>query len=549
MDGFVAPEIAWGPLAPVLLVLAAALVGVVVEAAAPRGRRRTPQVAVATVGLVASGVAAVLLAVDLPARGAAQGEATLAGALVVDGPTVFLWLLLLVVGAGGLALFAERKVDAGLPVFASATTVSAGSVSAGSVAGGTSAGSGGGSGPADEQADDRTEEQTEVYPLLTFALGGMMLFVASGDLLTMFVALEILSLPLYLLCGLSRRRRLLSQEAAMKYFLLGAFSSGFFIYGAALLYGYAGTLDLSGIAAAAATGGAGDGMPRVLLLVGTALVMVGLLFKVGAVPFHAWTPDVYQGAPTAVTAFMAAATKIAAFGALLRFAYVALGPVADDWRPLVQVVAVLTMLGGVVIAVGQTDIKRLLAYSSIAHTGFLLTGVLGYAGADGPASVTSLQAVLFYLATYGVATVGIFAVTTLVRDPGGEAGGVDRWSGIGRSSPLVAGAFAVFLLSLAGIPLTSGFVAKWSVFTSAASVDAWGVVVVAIASSIVAVYFYVRHIVTMFFAEPPEQAPVVVAPSALTTVTIGVALVATVVLGLVPGPLLAVAGDAGSFLR
>ncbi|MDT9594852.1 NADH-quinone oxidoreductase subunit NuoN [Nocardioides zeae] len=540
---FAAPDIAWGALSPVLVVFAASLVGVVVEAFTPRAARRTAQVGVAAVGLVAALVAAVVVATQLPARGPGVGESTVAGTVVVDGPAVFSWVLLLVVGVGGLALFAERRVDAGLPVFASATTVGGPAEGGTGSAGSTGAGSGSGAGGLD--APEEPVEQTEVYPLLTFALAGMMLFAASGDLLTMFIALEILSLPLYLLCGLARRRRLLSQEAAMKYFLLGAFSSGFFVYGAALLYGYAGTLHLGGIAAAASAGEAS----QVLLLAGAGLVLVALLFKVGAVPFHAWTPDVYQGAPTAVTAFMAAATKIAAFLAILRFLAVGLGPVAEDWRPLVQVVAILTMVGGVVLAVGQSDIKRLLAYSSIAHTGFLLTGVLGLGASSTVGGISALQGVLFYLATYGVATVGIFAVTTLVREPGGEAGAVDRWRGLGRTSPLVAGVFAVFLLSLAGIPLTAGFVGKWSVFTSAASADAWGVVAVAIGSSIVAVYFYVRHIVTMFFADPPDDPPAVVVPSPLTSVTIGVALVATVVLGLVPGPLLDLAGDAGSFLR
>jgi NADH-quinone oxidoreductase subunit N len=545
---FTAPAIDWLLVSPLLAVFAAALVGIVVEAFTPRALRRPVQAGIAAIGLLAALVLSGIVALDLPAQGggAAHGDVTLAGAVVVDGPAVFLWALLALVAVGGLALFTERRVDAGLPVFAGQASVPPGA----DLGSGPGIGTGGaGETPGDGGAPASYDrwEHTEVYPLLTFAVAGMMLFAAAGDLLTMFVALEILSLPLYLLCGLGRRRRLLSQEAAMKYFLLGAFSSGFFVYGAALLYGYSGTLSLAGIAAAVGAGGG----PTVLLLAGVALVMVALLFKVGAVPFHAWTPDVYQGAPTPVTAFMAAATKIAAFGAVLRFLYVAVGDARWDWAPLVWVVAILTMLGGVVLAVGQSDIKRLLAYSSIAHTGFLLTGVLGLQGTGelGVDQVTSLQAVLFYLATYGVATVGIFAVTTLVRDAGGEASGVDRWSGLGRTSPLVAGAFAVFLLSLAGIPLTSGFVAKWSVFASAAGAGAWPVVAVAITSSIVAVYFYVRHIVTMFFADPPADPPAVVVPSPATSVTIGVALLATVALGVVPGPLLEVAGDAGSFLR
>ena len=201
----------------------------------------------------------------------------------------------------------------------------------------------------------------------------MLLFPASNDLLTMFVALEVLSLPLYLLCGLARRRRLLSQEAAMKYFLLGAFSSGFFVYGIALIYGYAGSMGFAEIAEAVA----GQAGSQALLLGGIALLAVGLLFKVGAAPFHAWTPDVYQGAPTAVTAFMAASTKVAAFGALLRLFYVAFGGDRTDWTPMIWIVAILTMVVGSVLALTQTDIKRMLAYSSIAHAGFILTGFLG----------------------------------------------------------------------------------------------------------------------------------------------------------------------------
>jgi NADH-quinone oxidoreductase subunit N len=367
----------------------------------------------------------------------------------------------------------------------------------------------------------------------------MMLFPASGDLLTMFVALEVLSLPLYLLSGLARRRRLLSQEAALKYFLLGAFSSGFFLYGMALVYGYAGTLDLGGIDLAIRNGSGNTGM----LTIGLGLLLVGLLFKVGAVPFHSWTPDVYQGAPTAVTGFMAACTKIAAFGALLRLLYVGFGADRWTWQPVLGVIAVLTMLVGALLAVVQTDVKRMLGYSAVAHTGFLLTGVLGAQAAGDLAvgQVTSLQAVLFYLATYSFATLGAFAVVTLVRDTSGEATGLDRW----------AGAFAFFLLSMAGIPLTAGFAGKWAVFTVAMSAGAWPVVLVAITSSVIAIFFYVRTIQVMFFsdvAEGTEPAAVAV-PSMLTSGTIAVAVLGTLVLGVVPGPLLELAADAGQFIR
>jgi NADH-quinone oxidoreductase subunit N len=283
------------------------------------------------------------------------------------------------------------------------------------------------------------------------------------------------------------------------------------------------------------------------------MLAVGLLFKVGAVPFQSWTPDVYQGAPTPVTGFMAACTKIAAFGALLRLFYVGFGAERWTWTPMIWIVAILTMVVGSVLAVVQADVKRMLAYSSIAHTGFLLTGLLGLqdAGDLGPGEITSLQAVLFYLATYGFATIGTFAVVTMVRDSGGESTTFARWAGLGRRSPLVAGMFGFFLLSLAGIPLTAGFMGKWSVFTVALSAGAWPVVLVAIGSSIISVYFYVRLILVMFFAEPDPgaEAATVTIPSPLTTVALAVCVAGTLVLGVVPGPLLDLAADAGQFIR
>ena len=339
--------------------------------------------------------------------------------------------------------------------------------------------------------------QTEVFPLTMFAVGGMLLFPAADDLLTMFIALEVLSLPLYLLCGLARRRRLLSQEAALKYFLLGAFSSAFFLYGVAMLYGYAGTLDLGGIAEAVA---AGSGKTS-LALIGTGLLLVGVLFKVGAVPFHSWIPDVYQGAPTPITAFMAAATKIAAFGAMLRIFYVALPELRDDWRPVLWAVAILTMVVGTVTAVTQTDVKRMLAYSAVAHTGFILTGVI--AGNE-----AGLSSTLFYLFAYGFSTLGAFAVVGLVRDAAGEEDtAMARWAGLGRRYPLVGVVFSLFLLAFAGIPLTSGFVSKFAVFKAAGEGGAIPLVIVGVIASAVAAYFYVRVIVLMFFTEPPDDAP------------------------------------------
>ena len=304
----------------------------------------------------------------------------------------------------------------------------------------------------------------------------MLLFPAANDLLTMFVALEVLSLPLYLLCGLARRRRLLSQEAAMKYFLLGAFSSAFFLFGVAMLYGFSGSVRLSAIAAAASsnTGSA------TLLYAGIALLGVGLLFKIGAVPFQSWKPDVYQGAPTPVTALMASCTLVAAFGALLRVFYVAFGQLTWDWRPVMWAVAILTMVVGAIIAITQTDVKRLLAYSSIAH------GRVRPDRRDRREHGRACPAACSTWPCTAFATIGAFAVVTLVRDQAGEAAHLSRWAGLGKRSPLVAGIFAFFLLAFAGIPLTSGFTGKFAVFQAAIAGGALPLVIVGVLSSAIA---------------------------------------------------------------
>jgi NADH-quinone oxidoreductase subunit N len=347
----------------------------------------------------------------------------------------------------------------------------------------------------------------------------------------------VLSLPLYLLCGLARRRRLLSHEAAMKYFLLGAFSSAFFLFGVAMLYGFAGSVSLSAIASAAASNTANS----TLLFAGIALVGTGLLFKIGAVPFHSWKPDVYQGAPTPITAMMASCTVVSGFGALLRVFYVAFGNLTWDWRPALWVVAVLTMIAGAVIAITQTDVKRLLAYSSIAHAGFVLTAVIA-------TSVAGLSGSLFYLASYGLTTVGAFGVITLVRDPGGEAGHISRWAGLGRRSPVVAGIFALFLLAFAGIPLTSGFTGKFAVFQAAIAAGETPLVIVGVLASAIAAFFYVRIIVLMFFSDPIPDGPEVVVPTVFTGTAVGLGVLATLVLGIVPEPVLSLASHAANQL-
>jgi NADH-quinone oxidoreductase subunit N len=523
---FTKPTIEYFELSPLLIVFGVAVAGVLVEAFVGRRLRYPVQVALTLLGLVAALVATILVALDLPSAGgsvAAQGLVAAEGSIVVDGPGVFMWGLLLSFSIVSVMLFAERRLEGGVTAFAGQAAALPGT-------------------EAEREASTRGIEHTEVFPLAMFAIGGMLMFPASNDLITMFIALEVLSLPLYLLCGLARRRRLISQEAALKYFLLGSFSSAFFLYGIALVYGYAGSFTLAGIDLAVSNE---TGSPS-LLLAGIGLLAVGLLFKIGAAPFHAWTPDVYQGAPTAVTAFMAASTKLAAFGALLRVFYVGLGGAQWDWQPMIWIVAGLTMLVGSVIALTQTDIKRMLAYSSIAHAGFLLVGFAGAYAGDG---ITSLSGMLFYLAAYGFSTIGAFAVVMMVRDASGEATHLSRWAGLGKSSPVLAGVFAFFMLAFAGIPLTSGFMGKWAVFSAAWAGGAWPLVVLAVVLSAVTAFFYVRVIVLMFFSDAVGEGPTVAVPSVLTTMVVAVAVMVTLVLGILPGPVLDLAQQAGAFVR
>ncbi|HKE52705.1 MAG TPA: NADH-quinone oxidoreductase subunit NuoN [Actinomycetes bacterium] len=528
-----APSFEYAQLAPMLIVFGAAIVGVLIEAFLPRPARRIPQLVVAIAGLVV----ALLWIVGVPGvsdglRGTRHVAAV--GAIGIDGPGLFLQGLILALSLVAVLLAAERGADGEEPFVAQASAVP---------------------GSAAERAATRAGiTQTEVLPLMMFAVGGMMMFVVANDLITMFVGLEVLSLPLYLLCALARRRRLLSQEAALKYFLLGGFSSAFFVYGIALLYGYAGTVRLSGIADAvsghcdaSAIGGQCEtvlaaGRTDALLLIGMGLLGVGLLFKIGAVPFHVWKPDVYQGAPTPITGFMAAAVMVAAFGALVRVFYVAFFDMRWDWRPAMWAVAIVTMLIGSIVAITQTDMKRMLAYSSIAHAGFILTGLVA-------TSAAGLSATLFYLAAYGFVTLGAFAVITLVRDAGGEATHLSRWAGLGKRSPVVAGVFALFLLAFAGIPLTSGFTAKYSVFLAAMDGGATPLVIIGLISSAIAAFFYVRVIVLMFFSDPPLTAPTVAFPSVLTVVAVTVGLAVTVFLGVYPQPVLDLANGIGPFVR
>ena len=423
-DVLIAPDIDYLAVAPMIIVGVTAVVGVLVEAFAPRRPRRGIQLVLTFGALIAAFVVLISQA----------GTRVITGSLAIDGPSLVLQGLILLIAIVSAMLMAERRVDPAGDAFSPRASALPGSEE-------------------ERVLSTRGFMQSEVWPLMLFAVVGMMLFTAANDLLVMFIALEIMSLPLYLLAGMSRRRRLLSQEAALKYFILGAFSSAFFIFGAAMLYGFSGTISLPGIADALS---ANPGQTP-LIFIGFGLVVIGLLFKVGAVPFHQWVPDVYQGSPSAVTAFMAAAVKVAAFGALLRFLYVAFGGARWDWQPALWIIAIATMLVGSILAITQTDIKRMLAYSSIAQAGFILVGVI----AVNPEGVA---AVMFYLAAYGFATLGAFAVISLVRQDGGEATHLSNWAGLGKRSPVLALSMSLFMLSFAGIPLTSGFIGKFTVF-------------------------------------------------------------------------------------
>ena len=501
-----APKLDYALLAPILIILGAALAGVLVEAFVKQAWRARIQLVLALGAIVIS------LQQLFRVRNATSSIAAVTS-VSIDGVGIFMQGAILVFAFLGILIIADQDN------FAPQASALPGSSE-------------------EATALQSGKQQTEVFPLTLFAVAGMMIFPIATDFITLFVALEVLSLPLYLMAGLSRRRRLLSQEAALKYFLLGAYSSAFFLFGAALLYGYSGSLSLNGLTDAIRGAGGND----VFLLLGIAFLSVGLLFKVGAVPFHSWTPDVYQGAPTPITGFMAAATKAAAFGATLRIFYVGLDAAQVSWKPIISVIAVITMIVGSVAAISQRDMKRMLAFSSIAHSGFILTAVVSL-------NKNALSATLFYLLAYGVATIGAFGIVTLVRDSAGEVSDVNRWVGLGKKSPLVASAFSLFLLSFAGIPLTSGFVGKFSIFSAAYESGNIYLVVAGVLSSAIAVFFYLRIILMLFFADATNDSVSVIIPSLLTRISISISVIATIILGVAPSLLLNIAQNFAYYLR
>jgi NADH-quinone oxidoreductase subunit N len=484
--------------------------------------------------LALAGAAAVLLLVVAFWPGARRGllaGLTLAGLAVAAGLTAWNWDLQRVAFDGAVSLD-------GITRYARVVLLAVGALATLMAAQGSAPPEGSGEphggAPVDREGSGEAEEEAppEVFPLLLFALTGMVLLAAASDLLVVFIALEILSLSLYVMAGATRR--LAAQEAAMKYFLLGAFSSAFLLYGIALCYGVAGTTNLVGIARASVDP-TGDGT---LLLAGIGLLAVGFCFKVAAVPFHMWTPDVYQGAPTPVAAFMAAGTKAAGFAVFLRVFDGALGGMVVSWRPVLATVAVVTMLVGAGLAIVQSDLKRMLAYSSISHAGYLLVGVA--AAATVPAGIS---ASMFYLLAYAFMVMGAFMVVQYAsrlgppdREPGGtgERSNLDDYRGFARRHPWAGGLLAVFMLALTGIPPLSGFWAKYYVFLAGIEAGLTWLVVVAVISSAISAFFYLRVLVVAYLQEPAGEAEPAAGRVPALGLALGLAGVLTIAIGLAP---------------
>ena len=367
----------------------------------------------------------------------------------------------------------------------------------------------------------------EAIALVLIATAGFSIMVASNNLVMMFLGLEVGSISLYVLAGMMREKAR-SDEAAMKYFLLGSFASAIFIYGVALLY--AGTGQFEILAMSRFLSGVIVTTPAVILI-GIGLVIVGLGFKVSAAPFHSWAPDVYQGAPAGITGYMAAMAKIAGFAAIARILITGLPQYDQSWVPVLAAVATLSMLVGAVVALVQSDVRRILAYSGIAHAGFIMTGVVGGA----------TEGMLFYVTVYALKLVGAFAIVAAVSGSSSSESHIDEYRGLVRRSPVLAVSFAVLLLGMAGLPLTSGFVAKFGVFTEAWAGGYEWLVIVGVLMSVVTFAFYLRIIVVMFMEE--SEAESLGVTSAIRW-AVGIAVVVTLIAGIVPEPLLDMAADA-----
>ena len=375
-------------------------------------------------------------------------------------------------------------------------------------------------------------ERGEYYTLLLFSVTGMMLMVQAADLIVVFLALELLSIPLYVLAAFNRMQSA-SDEAGLKYFLLGAFSTGFVVYGIALVFGATGTTSLAGILASASSG-----TSSLLLTIGAALILVGFGFKVAAVPFHMWTPDVYQGAPTSVTGFMAAGAKIAGFAALLRVFSTAFPALAVDMTDILWGLSALTMIGGNLLAISQSDIKRMLAYSSIAHAGYILMAFVPYGNPD--VAPVSIAAGLFYLVAYAVTNFGAWGVVIAMEKSEGRGLAISDYAGLAKKHPVLAAAMTIFMLSLIGFPPTLGLVGKFYLFRAVLSGGFVWLAVIGVVTSLISAYYYLRVVVTMYMHEGEPT----VTREFWLDFTWGLSALATVVLSFVPQALFVMASTA-----
>ncbi len=476
--GLIAPEIQWALLVPLLALLAGACI-VLLSALIPS----LPRWVVPSITVLSALVAGIALCIRWNELYYEKGTYLVANAIVEDRFSVFASIVICVAVIGAALLMTVHH--------------------------------------AEENGD-----QLEQFALLLTSAIGALVMVASNNLIVMFLGLEILSLSLYLMAA-SDRRREQSQEAGLKYFVLGGFASAFLLYGIALIYGATGAISVSGISdrlAGEFTMGNNDAM----LLVGIGLLLVGFGFKVSAAPFQVWTPDVYQGAPTPITSYMASAGKVAAFAALLRLLVSGLSTRVDDWRPVIWVLAALTIFVGSTMAVVQTNVKRMLAYSSISHAGFILVGVeaASHRGGDGLASSMA------YLAIYTMLVLGSFAVLIAVAGHADEAMSLDSFKGLAKRRPSLALAFSALLFAQAGVPFTSGFVAKFGVIKSAVEVESYAIAVVAMVGAVIGAFLYLRIMVSMWMEEPSTEEPVIV--PRMVSAVLGVSVAFALVIGFFP---------------
>ena len=376
----------------------------------------------------------------------------------------------------------------------------------------------------------------EYYTLLLFSVSGMILMAQAGDLIVVFLAIELLSIPLYVLSGFARSSPD-SEEAAMKYFLLGAFASGFIVYGIALVYGATGTTEIVAILNFLNLGIANLG----LLTVGAILILVGLGFKVAAVPFHMWTPDVYEGAPSSVVAFMSVGAKVGGFAALLRLFLAGFPAIAENLAPIFIGIAALTLAWGNIAAIAQKNIKRMLAYSSISHAGYIF--MVLPAAADGQIAPEAVSAALFYLLAYAISNLGAWAVVLAMEKADGKGLNIDDYAGLGSRRPGMALAMALFMLSLIGVPPTAGFIGKFYIFRVVLDADLIGLALVGVITSLISAYYYLRVVVVMYMRSGDPQTR----SDGWLNATLWLTAAGTFVIGILPGPLLALASRTGLF--